>query len=102
LHLFAKLVDRDKRDLGRCNFDLLTVHSEPFGFDIDMHGYRSLADLDRATVKTDEVADVNRLVKDNLFHRNGHEPLVLRMPNGLDSACYVDIAQNNAAEYRAV
>jgi len=57
-----------------------------------------IANFDCPRVKTDEVANVNRFVKDDLFHRYGHESLVLGVPNGFDTASDVDVAQNNTAE----
>ena len=61
-----------------------------------------LPTLERFCVKADQIADKDRFVKDDLFHRDGHKPVVLRMPDRLDAAGDVDIAQNNAAKNGAV
>ena len=76
--------------------------TETFGFDIDVDRYRRVANLGGCGVKADKISDKDWLVKQDLFHRDGHEALVFRVPYSFDAARNVDITQYHATKNRAV
>ena len=76
-------------------------------FDRDVHGDRSLADVAQFRPKTDAIADEHGLVEFNALHGNGDEILCRKLVAGnfvagSDRSCLIDIAEDHAAEDRAV
>ena len=84
------------------HLDALGCAAVAFGFDDDADGDRSCADADGAGVEADEVADEDRMVKDDLAHRHRDETLDLSAAVRFDRARDVYVTQNDAAEDRAL
>src|ERR1035437_466654 len=57
------LVYRNEGDLGLGDFHALALVAEAFGFDLDVHGDRSITDADSFSIKADEIANESGLVK---------------------------------------
>src|SRR5437868_5693477 len=98
-HLCLILADRYKNNFSLGNLDDDARSPETFRLDIDVDRYRAIADTHGFCIKTDQIADKYRLVKNDLFHRNGHKAVVPRMPDRFNAAGDIDITQNNPAKY---
>ena len=95
-------VDGDVDDFGLGDFDALGGAAVAFGLDDDADGDGGGADTGGLGVEADEVADEDGRVEDDLSHGDRHEAFYLRAAVGLDRARDVNVAEDNAAEDRAL
>jgi hypothetical protein len=102
LHLVAGGVNGDIDDFGFGDFDPFACAAVAFGFDDDVDGDRSCADAHSPSVEADEVADEDGLVEDDFAHGDGDEAFQACAAVGFDRAGDVYVAENDAAEDRAL
>ena len=92
LHLFAKLVDRDVRDLRLGHLYSMSLAAETLRFDLYVDGNGCAAHPHCFGVETDKIAHEHWFEKDDLLHRNGNETVMSSVPDGFDAAGDVDVA----------
>ena len=100
-HRPAVLVEVHVGDLGLGHLHAVAETFARLRHDLHRDRDRRAADPDEPRVERHEVADVDRLVEDDLAHRHRDEELGA-VPLGLDGAGLVDVGEDDAAEDRAV
>src|SRR6185295_5416970 len=71
------------------------------GFNFDVHRYGGRTDADSLRIESHEVAQMNRRHENDFVHRLGDE-LLWVLPPAFNPAGHVDVAQDHAAENRAL
>ncbi len=103
LRLAPVFVNGDVNDFGFGDADAVAGGSAvAFGFDDDADGDGSCADANGLGVEANEVADEDRFVKDDFAHGDRHEARYSRVAMSFDCARHINVAQDNAAEDRAL
>lgn len=93
------------RDIDHVGFgyadDLLRIFKAR-GFDADLDRDGGIADLAYLGIKADQIADKDRFVKNHFADRGGDKAAMVGLPDGFDRARLIDIAEDHAAEDRAL
>src|SRR6266852_3482854 len=97
----AVAVDGDVGERGLGHLDDLRVRRPALGVYLDGDGDRGVPDPHQVGVEGKHVADLHRLLEDELFHGDGRHAAARRAP-GEDAAGDVDVRHDPAAEDVAV